>query len=79
MSEDTALPSRQAVGAELQRRLGERPPGRVQMLTGPRQVGKTTLLLDLARSLPNAVYHAVDAPEAALPGWWETIWHEQPR
>jgi predicted AAA+ superfamily ATPase len=68
MSEDAALNSRQAVATELKRRLGERPPGRVQVLTGPRQVGKTTLLLELARALPNAVYHAVDTPEAAMPG-----------
>jgi predicted AAA+ superfamily ATPase len=68
--------SRQAVAAELERRLREPPPGRVQVLTGPRQVGKTTLLLDLAARLPNAVYHAVDTPEAALPGWWEAVWRE---
>ena len=76
MSEDATLHSRQAVAAELKRRLGEPPPGRVQVLTGPRQVGKTTLLLELARSLPNAVYHAVDTPEAAMPGWWEAIWRD---
>jgi len=29
-------------------RLGEAAPGRIQLLTGPRQVGKTTLLLDIA-------------------------------
>lgn len=76
MSEDALLHSRQAVAAELERRLREPPPGRVQVLTGPRQVGKTTLLLELARRLPNAVYHAVDTPEAAMPGWWEAIWRE---
>ncbi|RME95759.1 MAG: ATP-binding protein [Verrucomicrobia bacterium] len=74
---EKALPhSRQAVKAELMRRLQEPPPGRIQVLTGPRQVGKTTLLLELARQLPNAVYHAVDTPEAALPGWWEGIWRD---
>ena len=26
--------------------------------------------------LSNAVYHAVDTPEAALSGWWEAIWHD---
>jgi predicted AAA+ superfamily ATPase len=76
MSEDGILSSRQAVAAELERRLREPPPGRVQVLTGPRQVGKTTLLLELARRLPNAAYYAVDTPEAALPGWWEAIWRE---
>lgn len=76
MSDDGILPSRQAVAAELERRSREPPPGRVQVLTGPRQVGKTTLLLELARRLPNAVYHAVDTPEAAMPGWWEAIWRD---
>lgn len=73
MSEDPRLHSRQAVAAELQRRLGDPPPGRVQVLTGPRQVGKTSLLLELASSLPNAIHHAVDTPEAVMPGWWEAI------
>ena len=76
MSEDATLHSRQAVAAELRRRLTERPPGRVQVLTGPRQVGKTTLLLELCRSLPRAIYHAVDTPEAAMPGWWDAIWRD---
>ena len=70
MSEVAPLHSLQAVAAELKRRLCEPPPGRVQVLTGPRQVGKTTLLLELARRPSNAVYHAVDTPEAAMPGWW---------
>ena len=76
MSEYTALSSRAAVAAELERRLREPAPGRIQVLSGPRQVGKTTLLLELARTLPNAVYHAVDAPEASMPGWWEGIWRD---
>lgn len=33
----------------LTRRLAEPAPGRLQLLTGPRQVGKTTLLLELAK------------------------------
>lgn len=32
------------------KRLLEKPPGRVQLLVGPRQVGKTTLLLKLDSS-----------------------------
>ena len=32
---------------ELLRRLREAAPGRVQILSGPRQVGKTTLLLEI--------------------------------
>jgi hypothetical protein len=68
-------------------RLAEPAPGRIQLLTGPRQVGKTTLLLDLARTLgPLAHYAAADSPEASLPGAWERLWqraeavaHEQGR
>lgn len=60
---------------ELRQRLGESAPGRLQLLTGPRQVGKTTLLLELAREWgARALYLAADAPEAALPGWWELQW-----
>lgn len=56
-------------------RLSEPAPGRIQLLTGPRQVGKTTLLLDLARELGDrALYAAADGPEAALPGFWERLW-----
>jgi len=59
----------------LRRRLAEPAPGRVQLLAGPRQVGKTTLLLELAGSLgAAAIYLAADGPEAALPGAWERLW-----
>src|SRR5690606_21122831 len=59
----------------LQRRLAEPAPGRVQLLTGPRQVGKTTLLLELAGELGDiAIYAAADAPEAALPGFLDRLW-----
>jgi uncharacterized protein len=58
----------------LAKRLGEVAPGRIQLLAGPRQVGKTTLLLELARDLAHsAVYAAADAPEAALPGFWDRL------
>ncbi len=61
-----------ACRALLARRLAEPAPGRIQLLAGPRQVGKTTLLLELADRLgPAAVYVAADSPEAALPGFWE--------
>ncbi|HYV49659.1 MAG TPA: AAA family ATPase [Myxococcaceae bacterium] len=44
-------------------------------MAGPRQVGKTTLLLDLAKSYGStAVYATMDGPEAALPGFWERLW-----
>jgi hypothetical protein len=59
----------------LAKRLAEPAPGRIQLLSGPRQVGKTTLLLELAASAgKQAVYAAADAPEAALPGFWERLW-----
>jgi len=61
--------------AHLRRRLTEPAPSRIQLLTGPRQVGKTTLLLELARELGEAaVYAAGDASEAAVPGSWEALW-----
>jgi len=60
---------------ELVRRLKGPAPGRVQLLTGPRQVGKTTLLGELESQWEGkAVYLAADAPEASLPGWWERQW-----
>lgn len=61
-------------------RLKEPAPGRIQLLTGPRQVGKTTLLLDLAAQFAErAVYAAGDEPDAALPGFWERVWAEAER
>lgn len=64
-----------SVLTELIRRLKEPAPGRVQLLTGPRQVGKTTLLGEIeARWQGKALYLAADAPEASLPGWWERQW-----
>ena len=61
----------------LEERLREPPPGRIQLLTGPRQVGKTTLLLDLAREFGDAaIYMAGDEPDTALPGFWERCWTE---
>ena len=51
-------------------------PGHLQLLAGPRQVGKTTLLLALAETLgaEGAVYVAADAPEASVPGFWPQLW-----
>lgn len=61
--------------ALLLRRLEEPAPGRIQLLAGPRQVGKTTLLLELAaRHGEKAIYAACDGPEAAVPGFWERLW-----
>jgi hypothetical protein len=68
------LGSYAAAAEALRARLREPPPGRVQLLVGPRQVGKTTLLLELARELgPCARYVAADAPESALPGWADRL------
>ncbi len=56
-------------------RLADPAPGRIQLLSGPRQVGKTTLLLEIADRLgKQAIYAAADSPEAALPGFWERLW-----
>lgn len=60
---------------QLAHRVAEAAPGRIQLLTGPRQVGKTTLLLELGERLGKAaIYAAADGPEAALPGFWERVW-----
>ncbi len=59
----------------LARRLAEPAPALIQLLSGPRQVGKTTLLLELGRRIgESAIYFAADAPEATLPGAWERLW-----
>jgi hypothetical protein len=61
-------------------RLKEAAPGRIQLLTGPRQVGKTTLLLEIAAQFGDrAVYAAGDEPDAALPGFWERCWADAER
>jgi predicted AAA+ superfamily ATPase len=60
--------------ARLAARVAEPGPGRIQLLQGPRQVGKTTLLLELARNDPAAIYLAADGPDADLPGWWDLLW-----
>jgi predicted AAA+ superfamily ATPase len=58
----------------LRERLEEPAPGRIQLLTGPRQVGKTTLLLELSQGLgKEALYAAADEPGAAAPGYWERL------
>jgi uncharacterized protein len=66
--------------AHLAARLAEPPPSRIQLLVGPRQVGKTTLLLELGEAWAGrSLYGAADAPEAALPGFWERTWAEAER
>jgi hypothetical protein len=69
-----------SVRAALLAHLGEPPPRKVQLLSGPRQVGKTHLLLEVAQASGQAaIYAAADAPAAALPGWWEAQWAEAER
>ncbi len=59
---------------ELAKRLREPAPGRVQILSGPRQVGKTTLLLELAAGLGSlAHYVSADNSAAQVSGWWEQV------
>ncbi|MBF8263307.1 MAG: hypothetical protein HW387_972 [Parachlamydiales bacterium] len=59
----------------LLKRLAEPAPCRIQLLVGPRQVGKTTLLLELKKKFKNrAFYVAFDSPEASLSGFWERFW-----
>lgn len=66
-----------AVMAELTKRLQEPTPARIQILTGPRQVGKTTLLLGLQKGWQErALYAAADGPEASLPDWWTLLWQK---
>jgi predicted AAA+ superfamily ATPase len=66
-----------AARALLARRLAEPAPARLQILAGPRQVGKTTLLLDLAREFGDtARYVACDDPTVALPGAWDRLWDD---
>jgi predicted AAA+ superfamily ATPase len=74
LSEDYRLSFHEAREV-LARRLAEPAPGRIQLLAGPRQVGKTTLLLEIAEKHGKAaIYAAADGPEAALPGFWERLW-----
>lgn len=57
--------------------LSEDAPARIQLLTGQRQVGKTTLLLEIAAKFGDqALYAAGDEPDAALPEFWDRRWAE---
>jgi predicted AAA+ superfamily ATPase len=61
----------------LRKRFQEPAPALLQLLIGPRQVGKTTLLLNLSKKLgKQALYFTADAPEASLPNWKEQIWKQ---
>ena len=66
-----------SVLAALRSRLAEPAPARLQLLVGPRQVGKTTLLLEIARTARHpAIYVNADTPEASLPTWADAMWRE---
>lgn len=60
--------------AELRRRLGE-PRRLIQVVAGPRQVGKTTLVTHVADTvgLPH-VFASADEPTLRGPEWMETQW-----
>lgn len=63
-----------ALVAELEQRL-RRPPHLLQVVTGPRQVGKTTAAQSLARRWPGPVHFAAaDLPLPPGPEWIETQW-----
>ncbi len=60
---------------ELMHRLAEPAPYRIQLLSGARQVGKTTILLELKERFgKRAIYAAADSFEAMVPGFWERTW-----
>lgn len=64
-----------SIRQELQARLREPAPGRIQVLAGPRQVGKTTILLEIAQAMGDqAMYLAADSPDATLSDWWLSHW-----
>jgi uncharacterized protein len=63
-----------AVRRALGERLTEDKPGYIQMLTGPRQVGKTTLLHEMEKDTRwQTIYANADTPAATLPNWWEHL------
>ena len=65
----------QSVRATLKERLKEKSPTLIQLIVGPRQVGKTTLSLEIASEWAGrSLYASADTPEAALPNWREGIW-----
>ncbi len=69
---DTATGGYNGIRDALRQRLAEPRPGRIHVVVGPRQVGKTHLLLEIAKGIGDgAIYLPADAPEAALAGWWE--------
>lgn len=75
MFDKNYLLSFQACRSVLLKRMYEKAPNRIQLLVGPRQVGKTTLLLELEKKFKKrAFYAALDSPESSMPGFWERFW-----
>jgi uncharacterized protein len=69
--------SYRAAYAHLRRRLVEASESKPILLTGPRHVGKTTLLLELARELGDRAIHVSgDDPTVLLPQSWTRLWED---
>jgi predicted AAA+ superfamily ATPase len=48
---------------------------RIQVLAGPRQVGKTTLVRQALAGFPNSGWHTADAQSGAGSAWLEGVWN----
>jgi predicted AAA+ superfamily ATPase len=48
---------------------------RIQVLVGPRQVGKTTLVQQALAGFPNSAWHTADAQSGAGSAWLEGVWN----
>ena len=72
---DSVFPhSYSRIGEALRNRLAEEAPSYIQLLTGPRQVGKTTLLHEIENDPRwRSIYANADTPAAALPNWWDNL------
>jgi predicted AAA+ superfamily ATPase len=69
--------SYRAAHAFLRRLRTETSDSKHVLLTGPRHVGKTTLLLELARELGDrAIYVSGDDPTVLLPQSWTRLWED---
>jgi predicted AAA+ superfamily ATPase len=75
MTDTTTRLGFDACRLELIRRLSEPAPSRIQLLSGARGVGKTTILRDLKERFgKRAIYAAADSFDAMIPGFWERTW-----
>lgn len=74
MMSNTPDTYRRSQAAELRRRLAE-PRRFIQVVAGPRQVGKTTLVLQLMSEMgPTLRYASADEPTLRGPEWIEQQW-----